>query len=73
MYLNLPLTSFWIFLSSLVLISHAALNKVVNHAYTELSYEMLMNVIRIDYFGIKQAFDDWLFGKYNFTSSQAYS
>ena len=73
MLFDLPLTAFWIFLSAVALLSHVILNKIVRHAYTEISYEMYMSIIKMNFFGTKDTFSDWLFEKYEFTSSGAFS
>lgn len=70
---DLPLTYFWIILSSFALVSHVAVSKVIMHAYTELSYEVIMEVIRLNFFNQRKAFDDWLFEKYEFTSTGVYN
>ena len=70
---DLPLTAFWIFLSAVALLSHLILNKIQRHAYTEISYEMYMNIIKMDFFGVKDTFNDWLFEQYEFTSSGAFN
>ena len=47
---DLPLTYFWIIFSSYALVSHVAVSKVIMHAYTELSYEVIMGIIRLNFF-----------------------
>ena len=70
---KLPMDSLWVILSGITLLSHVVLNKIIKHAYTELSFEVLMCVIRIDFFKFGDAFDKWLFDRYKFTSTSAYT
>ena len=70
---DLKFTNFWIFISSVALVSHLAMGQMIQHAYTELAYDYLMDMIRIDYFGFSGSFDDWLYEKYEFTSTGAFS
>ena len=53
--------------------SHVALNRALQHVYTELIYEMIMTVTRCDFFNIKFYIDKWLFDNWEFTSTGAYS
>ena len=53
MLFDLPMTAFWVFLSAVALLSHISLNKVVRHAYSEISYEMYMSIIKMDFFDTK--------------------
>ena len=70
---DLYLGDLWIFCSAVAILSHVGLNKVTKHAYSELAYAMLMDMIRIDIYGWKDRFDIWLFEKYNFTTTQSLS
>ena len=54
---NLPMDNLWVVLSGIALLSHAVLNKIIKHAYTEISFEVLMCVIRMDFFKLSEAFD----------------
>ena len=70
---DLPMQQYWVFLSAASLLAHIALIRVARHTYGELSFEMLMKVVRLDLFEARKDFDDWLYTKYDFTSSGAFS
>ena len=63
----------WLILGAVDLLAHISLSSMASHSYTEISHLMLMKVIRVDYFDMKSKFDDWLFNKYDFTSTGALS
>ena len=73
MLYDLSLTAFWVFFSAVALMAHVALNKIVKHAYTEMSYETFMSITKMDFFDARDRFNDWLFENFVFTSSGAYN
>lgn len=47
-YYDFTFQSFWVVMSCIGILSHVALNSALQHVYTEITYEMILSVIRID-------------------------
>ena len=67
------MSDFWVVMSGVSLLAHAALNKAARHAYTEMSYATLMKAARMNWHDYQEKFDDWLYKEFDFTSTGSFS